>query len=289
MSSWAVSPFVWFGGKQRLARRIVELLPPHLVYVEPFGGAASVLLSKAPSRLEIYNDRDEGLVNFFRVLRDEPDELERRLRLTPFSRSEFAIAVEAWRTEYREISDPLERARLFWVRVEQSFAGTPMTVGWAGEFHGRRRGSRAKTSWTKLERFVKIAARLRLVQIENLDWRAVLERYDGPETCFYLDPPYEPSTRRRYRQKGDKAYNHDLSALDHKELVDRVQALDASVLLSGYEHELYRGLEPRFQRFEFEALSAAANTHGADARRTEIVWRRLNRPDDLFSLAAAGL
>lgn len=282
MSSWGVSPFVWFGGKQRLARRIADLLPPHMVYVEPFGGAAAVLLTKAPARVEVYNDRDEGLVNFFRVLREHPDELERRLRLTPFSRSEFARAVESSRVGYRDVADPIERARLFWVRVEQSFAGTPMTVGWAGEFRGRRRGARAKTSWTKLGRLEAIAARLRTVQIENLDWREVLARYDGPTACFYLDPPYEPSTRKRYRQQGDKAYNYDLTASDHEELVERIQRLEASVLISGYEHATYRALEENFQRFEFEALSSAANARGADARRIEVLWRRSAALDRLF-------
>lgn len=285
--TWAIAPFVWFGGKQRLARRIAQLLPPHLVYVEVFGGAASVLLTKAPSRLEVYNDRDESLVNFFRVLRDEPDELERRLRLSPFSRVEFNLAVDAWRNGYADVDDAVERARLFWVRVEQSFAGTPMTVGWAGEFRGWRRGSRARTSWTKLDRIHRAAARFRVVQIENLDWRQALDRYDGPDAVFYLDPPYEPSTRCRYHQKGDRAYPHDLTPEDHVELIERVQALEGSVLLSGYDHKLYRQLEPSFQRFEFDALSAAANAVGADAARVEILWRRPNQPDGLFAQEGA--
>lgn len=102
--TWAVSPFVWFGGKQRLARRISELLPPHLVYVEAFGGACSVLLTKHPARLEVYNDLDESLVNFFRVLRDHREELELRLRLTPFSRAEFNRAVESWRVGYTDVT-----------------------------------------------------------------------------------------------------------------------------------------------------------------------------------------
>lgn len=283
MTGWAVSPLIWFGGKQRLARRIAALLPPHLVYVEPFGGAASVLLSKAPSRLEVYNDRDDALVNFFRVLRDQPEELERLLRLSPFSRSEFTAAVDAWRTGFRDIADPIERARLFWVRIEQSFAGSPIGVGWAGEFRGRRRGSRAKTSWTKLGRIIVCAERLRTVQIENLDWRACLDRYDGPDACFYLDPPYEPSTRKPNRQKGGKAYTHDLTADDHEELVDRVRDLEGSVLLSGYDHAVYRELEPAgFDRVEFEAMSTTANSQGADGRRLEIIWRRSQAVDRLF-------
>jgi DNA adenine methylase len=284
-----VSPFVWFGGKQRLAGRIAALLPAHLVYVEPFGGACAVLLTKAPSRLEVYNDRDESLVNFFQVLRDRPEELERKLRLTPFSREEFARAVASWRVDFTDVrDDPVEWARLFWTRVEQSFAGTPTTVGWAGEFRGRRRGSRARTSFTKLNRIERICARLRLVQIENLDWRQVLDRYDGPDACFYCDPPYEPTTRKPNRQKGNRAYNHDLTAEHHVELIARLLACEASVLVSGYDHPVYRELEQEgFERFEFEALSAAANALGADARRVEVVWRRARGEGRLFTESAA--
>ena len=285
--TWAVSPFPWFGGKQRLARRIVELLPPHLVYVEPFGGAAAVLLAKPRARLDVYNDRDEALVNFFRVLREQPDEFERLLRLTPFSRAEFDLCVRSWRNGWRDVAhDPLEWARRWYVRVEQSFAGTPTTVGWSGEFLGRRRGSRARTSWTRLDRLSRIIERLRTVQIESRDWREVLARYDGPDAVFYLDPPYLPATRRPNRQKGGKSYAYDLSPDDHAELVARAPNLQASVLVSGYDHGLYRELERRgFERFEFPALSAAANTKGDDARRTEVLWRRLRDPDRLFAAA----
>lgn len=276
-TSWAVSPFPWFGGKQRLARRIVDLLPPHLVYVEPFGGACAVLLSKPRARLDVYNDRDEGLVNFFRVLRDRGDELEHDLRLTPFARSEFNRCVRSWREGWRDVAhDELEWARRWYVRVDQSFAGTPTTVGWSGEFRGRRRSSRAQTSWTRLDRMPAIVDRFRTVQIENLDWRAVLDRYDGPDAVFYLDPPYLAETRRPNRQAGGRAYAHELTDDDHAELIERAATLEASVLLSGYDSPLYAELERGpFERFEFAALSAAANTHGADARRLEVVWRRL--------------
>lgn len=172
MSGWAVSPFPWFGGKQRLARRIVDLLPPRAVYVEPFGGAAAVLLSKMPSRLEVYNDVDEGLLSFFRALRDAPEEIERRLRLTPFARREFEICRDTW----REQDDPIEKARRWYVRVEQAFAGTPTTMGWGGEYLGRRRQSRATSSWKRLDRMYLIAERFRTVQIEALDWRKIFDR-----------------------------------------------------------------------------------------------------------------
>lgn len=278
----ARAPFGWFGGKHELAPELVGLLPQHLVYVEVFGGAASVLLAKAHSRLEVYNDRDGGLVDFFRVLRDHPEELERRLRLTPFSRAEFDLCRRTWADQ----TDEIERARRWYVRVEQAFAGTPLTTGWAGERLGRRHGSRARTSLRRLDRLHAIAHRLRSVQIENLDWRDALERYDHRDAVFYLDPPYVRETRRRPRTRGGLDYAHELTTADHAELVQRVLALEGSTLLSGYDHPVYAALEQAgFERFEFEVLARSPRRqpgHDVDTARTEIVWRRLNHTGQLW-------
>lgn len=284
--SWAVSPFPWFGGKQRLCRRIADLLPQHLVYVEPFGGAAAVLLAKPRARLDVYNDVDQGLVNFFRVLRDRPDELTRLIELTPFSRTEFELCRDTW----RDVADELERARRWYVRVEQAFGGTPTTSGWAGEFAGRRRASRAQTSLTRLERLPRIVARLRTVQIEDIDWRRVLERYDGPDCVFYLDPPYPMSVRRPNRQAGNRSYAHELTELDHVELVERVLELQADVLVSGYDTPLYRPLEHAgFERFEYAALACSQNRgYSTDRRRrVEVLWRRTREAERLFPVGVA--
>lgn len=212
---------------------------------------------------------------------EEPEELEWRLRLTPFSRSEFALCVRTWRDQ----RDEVERARRWYVRVEQAFAGTPLTTGWGGEILGRRNGSRARTSLRRLDRLAAIANRLRGVQIEELDWRAVLDRYDHEDAVFYLDPPYIRATRRRPRIRGGKDYAHELSDADHAELVDRVLHLRASVLVSGYDHELYRPLEiAGFERIEFDVLCSSARTR-TDASllpRTEVVWRKVNRDGRLW-------
>ncbi len=107
----AAAPIAWYGGKARLASRIVDLLPRHATYVEAFSGAASVLFAKARVTLEVYNDIDSGLVTFFRVLRDQPTELARRLRLTPYSREEFIGCRDAWQNTH----DDVERARRWYV------------------------------------------------------------------------------------------------------------------------------------------------------------------------------
>lgn len=275
MSPNVVAPFAWYGGKQRLAPAIVNLLPAHRTYLEVFGGAAAVLCTKPRAVLEVYNDVDSGLVTFFRVLRDRADELERALRLTPYSREEFAMCCATWAS----IEDELERARRWYVRCRQAFAGSAATVGWGYEVSGVQRGGTRSGSFAtavgELERF---AERFRRVQVEQLDWRDCLVRYDGPGAVFYLDPPYHPDTRAPSgRLERHSTYVHELDGDSHVELIAAATALTASVLISGYAHPSYD--EPLaaagFQRFTFEHNSTASRDLAGRGHRTEVVWRRL--------------
>jgi DNA adenine methylase len=270
--STARSPFPWFGGKQKLADTILALFPEHNVYVEVFGGGASVLLSKAPGKLDVYNDADDGLVNFFRCLRDRPDELVPLLELTPYARAEWELA----RTTWKAIDDDIERARLWYVIVAGSFAGFAARDngdagrGWGGERLGRMHLSRAASTANRVDNIWRFVERLRLVQIDNLDWRRCLDRYDDPDALFYIDPPYVPETRRA------GGYLHELTADDHAELIERVLALRGVAIVSGYEHELYAPLVERggFVRHEFGVWSTAARGSKGQARdrRVEVVW-----------------
>lgn len=283
--AFAVSPIPWFGGKDRLARTIVDLLPPHSAYVEAFGGSGAVLFAKSRSKLEVYNDVDKGVTLFFRVLRDHPEEIQRMLTLTPYSRAEYIECRETWR---QVAGDDLERARRWFVSAWQAFGGggkggaAHSRPGWAHDVGGRKNGSRARTWAWRMDRLHEFAERLRHVQIECDEWRAILDRYDRPEVTFYLDPPYLPSTR------SSGTYAHELSEDDHAELVDRVGRLRASVVLSGYDSPLYSKLDETFERFEFEVVLAAEKTIDvARQKRTEIVWVRSTGTERLFSLAGA--
>lgn len=266
------SPFPWFGGKQRLADDLIALFPPHRVYCEVFGGGASVLLSKAPAVLDVYNDAEDGLVNFFRCLRDRADDLVPLLELTPYSRTEFLHCVDTW----RGVEDDVERARRFYVVVSQCFGGHAVERngsgkrGWGGEKLGRMHLCRSASTKNRVDNIWRFVERMRSVQVDNLDWRACLERYDHADTVFYLDPPYVPETRR------SGGYSHELTADDHSELVDRVLALDGCAVVSGYDHPLYEPLVARggFVRHEFVVWSTAAqrSENKQRDRRLEVVW-----------------
>lgn len=300
-ASTARSPVPWFGGKQKLADTIVALFPPHDSYVEVFGGGGSVLFTKAPATLEIYNDADGGLVTFFRMLREKPEDLIPLLELTPYSRAEWQHCRETWRDPDL---DDVERARRWFVVATQSFggmvargregwgagvriwgnAGGPAGWksdrhpngerhhgrGWGGERLGRMHLSRAASNANRIDNIWRFVERLRLVQIENLDWRECLDRYDHDTALFYLDPPYVPSTRRA------GGYDHELSEDDHQELVERVLAMQGCAIVSGYEHPLYEPLVTAggFTRHEYGVWSTAAKRASGTERdrRVEVVW-----------------
>ena len=265
-----VSPVAWYGGKSRLSSWLAGLLPRHHGYVEVFGGGAAVLFAKPRATLEVYNDIDQGLVTFFRLLRDRPVELHQALRLTPYARSEFEHCRDTWEL----VDDELERARRWYARTQMAFACSASS-GWGFEVDGAHSGgTRASGYATAVENLHRFAERFRRVQVDQLHWRDCLDRYDRPGAVFYLDPPYHPDTRGRDRRN---AYRHDLDAAAHERLLARAVELEASVLISGYPHPLYDRVlaAAGFERHEHAHNSTAARSLDGRGARLEVLWRRL--------------
>src|SRR5262245_60457083 len=209
------SPFSWFGGKGRMRAKLLPLIPAHRIYVEPFGGAASMLLAKEPSPVEVYNDLNSGLVNFFRVLRDARKfkRLQFLSSLTPYSREEYYWARDTW----EGCSSPVDRAHRWFTVARMSFGGM-FGKSWGFTVHSSCRGVSQTVSryLSAIESLPQIHARLMIVQIEHRDALDVINTYDSPETFFFLDPPYEPSTRR------SGSYLHEMTEDGHRELVSRL-------------------------------------------------------------------
>jgi DNA adenine methylase len=266
----ASAPIGWYGGKAQLAEGIVAMLPRHDTYIEAFGGAGSILFTKPRVTLEVYNDIDSGLVTFFRALRDQPEELARLLHYTPYAREEFLLCRDSW----EDTPGDLERARRWYVRMRQAF-GCSASRSWGHERNGALSGgTRAASFASTIDQLERFAERLRGVQVEHLDWREALRLYDSENACIYCDPPYHPETRSRVGR--NNGYLHELTALDHEELVTAVIGLNASVLLSGYAHPSYDILERAgFERLELIHRVTTAR-HPSGRRRTrEVIWRRI--------------
>lgn len=295
-----VTPFPWLGGKSRMVNVILPFLPPHTTYVEPFGGAANLLLAKKLSQVEVYNDASGLLVNFFRVLQD-PDQrasLLDRLQWTPYARAEYARAVE-----HLDDPDPVMKAWAFFTAQCQGISGGGSLGGRSDSNWGYSRVSdQAQAFRTHVEKLPAIAVRLLGVQIEHGDGVEVLQRWDAPDTLFYIDPPYADATRTN--KKGRAAYHCEIDDDGQRTLVDALLHLQGAAILSGYRTSLYEPLEDAgWERREFSMdLAAAARVRSTStvndsaetrSKRVECLWlspsivdaeRRSARQHELFPL-----
>lgn len=256
----------WHGGKWLLAPWIISHMPDHRVYVEPFGGAASVLMRKHRSYAEIYNDLDDDVVNLFRVLRGHRSaDLVRDLRLTPFAKSEFEAA-------YGDCDDDVERARRLIVRSCMGFGSNGHARKTGFRSNSNRSGTTPARDWANYpDQLRAIVERLQGVVVTKSDALQVMESHDGPGTLHYVDPPYVPETR----DKGTD-YRHELTFDQHVELLEFLRGLTGRVMLSGYPCDLYDKALSGWTRVERRALADGAR------ERTEVIWMNFETEPTLF-------
>ena len=252
----------YHGGKWLLGKWIIGHFPKHRCYVEPFGGAASVLMQKDRSYAEVYNDLDGELVSLFKVIREQGNELRESLRLTPFSRLDF---VES----YKPSGDPLEQARRTIVRSFLGFGSNAHNKKTGFRANSNRSGTTPARDWRNYpDALPWMIDRLRGVVIENRDAVEVMQAHDTKNTLHYVDPPYVASTRDR---GGD--YRHEMTDDDHRRLAADLEKMAGMVIVSGYPCVLYDELFGHWHRVEREALADGAK------KRTEVLWMR-NVPEE---------
>ena len=255
----------YHGGKWRLGPWIVGHLPPHQMYTEAYAGGVSVLLQKPRAYAEIINDMDGEVVNIYRVLRNpaQARELLRQLRLTPYARAEYETS---WLTD----GDPIEQARRTLVRSWMSFSTTGSSGQWRSGFRAVSNTARGMTpadDWDGLPAALeRVIDRLRGVVIESMDALDCLRKYDGAESCHYVDPPYVAASRGERWGQTRKGYRHEMSDDDHRALAAVLRSLKGAVILSGYPSALYDELYPDWPR-----VTKAARADGG-FERTEVLW-----------------
>lgn len=254
----------YHGGKWILAPWIISNFPAHRCYVEPFGGGGSVLIRKPRSYAEVYNDKDGEIVNLFRVVRDQGEELLRRLELTPFARTEF-------RESYTPSEDPIEQARRTVIRSFMGFGSNSHNKNTGFRSNSNRSSTTPAHDWRNYPNALgAVIDRLRGVVIENRDAIEVMLTHDAETTLHYVDPPYVASTRDK---GGD--YRHEMTDDQHVHLAEVLANLKGSVIVSGYHSELYDDIYAGWQRIERRALADGAS------ERIEVLWMR-NVDQDLF-------
>ena len=262
-----LSVFKYPGSKGALRDRIVELLPPHRTYCEPFGGSAAVLLAKEPAPVEWYNDTDEVVVDIFKLLRDGGEQLEvlcNQVALTPYARRELAFA-----REHAQHEDRIERLRCFLVRSWFSRMGAvnDHRTGWKIALSD----SKVVSAWNSVpDRLRAAASRFKTVHIENCPAVDLILRTDGPRTSFYIDPPY-PLSVINFRKA--VIYSRPFSDHDHFDLLSACANLKGAVIISGYRHPMYDHHLRDWRRLDINHICQSGAT------KIESLWMNFDPPE----------
>ena len=246
------------GSKWNIARQMVELIPPHHSYVEPYFGSGAVLFNKVPSAIETVNDLDGDVVNLFRCIQQDSEHLARLVMTTPFSREAYDRQFE----QDNSYASRYQRAVGFLVKCWQGhgFRTNGCKVGWKNDVQGRERAY-ALWNWYRLpEWIVEIAERLRKVQIECRPALEVIQRFGYPNVFMYIDPPYLLGTRR------GRQYRHEMTDADHEELLQAILQSKAQIMISGYESEMYNDYLDGWSKEYFTSCAEQGKP------RQEVVW-----------------
>lgn len=252
-----------------MADWILSHFPPsseYDTYIEPFGGSGSVLMRKARSPYEVYNDLDGEIVNVFRVLRD-PDrraQLEEVLTLTPYARSEFELS-------YQPSDDPIEQARRTIFRAFSGFGSAAATKGRTGfrGFSGSSgRGVNPAAYWSRYPaNLAAFGERLSGIVLEQRQALDVMTERDGPRTLHYLDPPYLHGTRAMGQDKS--TYRHEMDDSQHEAFLQACRQIQGFVVISGYTSDIYNDLLSDWHMVDREF---AASGRQGTVTRTECLW-----------------
>jgi len=220
------SPFRWVGGKSRLRKYIIPVFPAHECYVEPFGGAGWVMFGKERSKVEIFNDLDQEVVNFFRVVKGRPADLLQAFKWEIVSRAEFDRLAAL---DPREL-DEVARAHRFYYIIMACWGGELKHPRFQTSIIDGGGANRLIGALCALEdRIAPIHDRLRSVLIENLSWQECIDRYDRAGGLMYIDPPY-PGNKCNY-------FHNMRSQSDHLELAERLANTKCKWVLSSYDRE----------------------------------------------------
>lgn len=252
------------GSKWRIADRLIELIPLHHTYIEPYFGSGAVFFRKQPSDIETINDLDNDVTNLFSCIQEDSERLARLIMSTPYSRQIYDDCFKE-NDPVRDMLHNMDRyhkACQFLVRCWQGhgFRTNGYKVGWKNDVQGRER-MYALWNWYRLpEWVVEVAERLRKVQIENRPALEVIKRFDYENTFMYIDPPYLLGTRRA------KQYKCEMDDAEHVRLLSLLQKSQAKIMISGYASELYDDMLTGWNRQELVSHAEMGKP------RTEIIW-----------------
>lgn len=278
-------PLKWHGGKHYLAKRIIALFPPHVHYVEPYFGGGAVLFAKPREWIEqhseVVSDIDGGLTNFWAVLENDVSfgKFVRKCQATPFSEAAFWEAkrhCELLELAFGLGDEPhIGWAWAFFIRYRQSRQGLGRDFATLSRTRTRRGMNEQASAWlSAVEGLPEAHERLKRVVILNDDALKVIEQQDGPDTFFYLDPPYLPETR-----VARESYQHEMSASQHEDLLKTLACLQGKFILSGYPSGLYERWRAREDWLRVDVpIDCKASGVKDKPMRVECLWMNYEAP-----------
>lgn len=271
------SPFSYFGGKARISNKVIELIPKHTVYVEPFCGSATIMFKKpfpgfkcTDFYREVINDSNKEVFNFFQQLRDNGEVLVEKLYFSLYSEAGYKESCDF------NVTDDLERARRFFINISHSF-GHQLSAGWGRSVISDNMPlSRHVKKIDKLPTYIE---RMRSVFVSNLDALECIEKWDSPQSFFYCDPPYPGTSQGHYA---------GYSLADFQRLIDKLDKCQGSFMLSCYNPDPSIVIPGDWEKHEIEtycALSGTGKTRTnksvkasgeglGDRKRVEVIYKR---------------
>ncbi len=251
------APFAWPGSKARSLVHLAEYLPYAKVYVEPFGGSGSVLLARRPSTIEVFNDRNSGVVDFYRAIKEDMDGLLDILELTTYSREEWMHNHDNWRQE----TDRTKRAAMWYSMIEYSFGSMGRNIG-----RTTGSGKLAGKMHKKFSLFPRIHERIKNVFLENADWTTLFRDYNSDDSVFYCDPPYLGTDNQA-------TYQSSWKAADQANLLKAIFQHEGFVALSGYGDPITESMDwDDCLEWDVDVTIKSANHGTARSGAVEKLW-----------------
>ena len=259
MKIYLKTPLSYYGGKQMMLKDILPLIPKHNLYCEPFLGGGAVFWAKEPSPVEIINDTNGAVVNFYRVVQSKFDELYNEVQLTLHARTLYNDARVVYNNPH--LFSDVKRAWALWVATSQSFA-SKIGSGWA---YARKKNSCEKKVTNAKKRFQEAyKERLNYVQIECNNALNVIKSRDSEDSFFYIDPPYVGSNQGHYSGYTQEDFNN---------LITLLSSIKGKFLLSSYPNKYLDEAINKYgwntKKFD-KCLSASKNRN---ARKTEVLTK----------------
>ncbi len=247
------TPITYYGGKQLMVKHILPNIPEHRTYIEPFCGGAAIFFAKEKSELEILNDTNRELINFYQVVQNDFVSLEKEINISLHSRD---LHRKAWVIYNNpDLFSELKRAWAVWILSAQGFGGQ-LSSTWGRD---KTQSKTVKTIRNKRESFTEdFAIRLQDVSLESRDAIRVIKSSDHKDAFHYCDPPY---------YNADMGHYDGYTIEDYEMLLKTLSEIEGKFLLSSYPSEI---LSKYTKKHEWHTVKIEQAVHASSKGKRKV-------------------